>query len=217
MISISEILAKALNPAPSPAALEAICGVAVISDAPMHHRLFATGDKCENFVLVAQGRARVQISTRTGREMILFRLNAGESCALTTSCLLTNSSYYAEGIAETDLKIISIPAASFRSLLNQYPDLSVSLLDNYARRIGELTSVIDRLVSRDLSFELKSLLREKADAENIIKMSHQKIADELGSSREVISRKLKAFENAGLVKLARGRVQILSLSGQDYD
>jgi len=149
--------------------------------------------------------------------MILFRLNAGESCALTTSCLLTNSSYYAEGIAETDLKIITIPAASFRSLLNQYPDLSVSLLDNYARRIGELTSVIDRLVSRDLSFELKSLLREKADAENIIKMSHQKIADELGSSREVISRKLKAFENAGLVKLARGRVQILSLSGQDYD
>jgi len=211
MISISEILRPLLKQAPSPAALRAMGAVATLSDVPAHHRLFATGDKCENFVLIAQGRARVQISTRTGREMILFRLSAGESCALTTSCLLTDSSYYAEGIAETVLKILTIPAAAFRTLLNDYPELSVSLLDNYARRIGELTSVIDRLVSRDLSLELKTLLIEQAGTDAVVHLSHQKIADELGSSREVISRKLKAFEKAGWVALSRGQVQLMAL------
>lgn len=212
MMSIPVVLSQVLHRVPSQSALQAMSAVAALSDVPREHRLFATGDKCENFVLVIQGRARVQISTQTGREMILFRLNAGESCALTTSCLLTDSSYYAEGIAETELKILTIPAAAFRNLIRDYPELSVSLLENYAQRIGELTSVIDRLVSRDLNVELKKLLNEKSNAENIVHLSHQKIADELGSSREVISRKLKAFEHAGLVKLFRGQVQIISLN-----
>ena len=213
MKSISHVLAKAIKPAPSSAGLKALSDAAVLSQAPKDHRLFATGDKCENFVLIAEGQARVQISTRTGREMILFRLNAGESCALTTSCLLTHSSYYAEAIAETPLKIITIPAVTFRKILKEHTELSLSLVDNYAHRIGELTGVIDRLMSRDLNAELKALLREKADADNIVHMSHQKIADEIGSSREVISRKLKTYEKAGFVKMSRGRVSLINLDG----
>lgn len=211
MKSLTEILANALSPTPSKAGLEAMSAVAVLSDVPTDQSLFAPGNKCENFVLVVEGQVRVQLSTRSGREMILFRLNAGESCALTTSCLLTDSPYYAEGIAETELKILTIPAAAFRNLLNDYPELSVRLLDNYARRIGELTGVIDRLMSRDLNQELKRFLIEQSDDDDVVHLSHKKIADELGSSREVISRKLKALENAGQVKLTRGQVHILSI------
>jgi len=213
MTDIAPILAKAITPPPSSAGLKALSNAAALSEAPKDHRLFATGDKCENFVLIAEGQARVQISTRTGREMILFRLNAGESCALTTSCLLTNSSYYAEAIAETPLKIITIPAAIFRKILKEHTELSLSLVDNYAHRIGELTGVIDRLMSRDLNSELKALLKANADADNIVHMSHQKIADEIGSSREVISRKLKTYEKADLVQLSRGRISLLKPDG----
>ena len=209
MISISETLVQSISPAPSGAGLKALSKYATLSEAPANQKLFATGDKCENFVLITEGQARVQISTRTGREIILFRIKAGESCALTTSCLLSHSPYYAEAISETPLKIITIPAAIFRTILQNHPELSISLLDNYAQRIGELTSIIDRLTSRDLNAELKDFLIENADGKNVVHFSHQKIADELGSSREVISRKLKSLENLGFVKLARGKISLL--------
>lgn len=211
MSSITEILVQAITPAPSGAGLKALSEHATLSKAPTNHKLFATGDPCENFVLIVEGRARVQISTRTGREIILFRIEAGESCALTTSCLLSRSPYYAEGISETPLQIITIPAITFRKILFEHPDLSIGLLDNYAQRIGELTGVIDRLVSRDLNSELKSFLIKRADTEKVVQFSHQRIADELGSSREVISRKLKTFEKAGLVQLARGKISLKTL------
>jgi len=144
--------------------------------------------------------------------MILFRLQPGQSCALTTSCILTDSPYYAEGIAETELEILTLPSGQFLDSLKQQPDLFLSLLSNYAHRIGELTGVIDRLMSRDLNAELKDLLLERADTNRDVHLSHQMMADELASSREVISRKLKALEKAGRVTLSRGRVSLTNLS-----
>lgn len=211
MTDVLNSLAQALNTSNNADGIIALSQGAALIEIPDKHRLFASGDICENFVLIAEGTARVQISTRTGREMILFRLEAGQSCALTTSCLLTNSPYYAEGIAETPLKLVSIPAASFRTTINNYPKLAMNLLENYAQRITQLTSVIDRLISRDLGSELKSLLLQKVNDHQQIKLSHQKIADELGSSREVISRKLKAMEKAGLLKLSRGQITLTKL------
>lgn len=211
MISITEILAKTITPAPTGAGLKALSEHATLMTAPENHKLFATGDTCDNFILIIEGQARIQISTRTGREIILFRIKTGESCALTTSCLLSRSPYYAEGVSETPLQIISIPATTFRKILIEHPELSIGLLDNYAQRIGELTRVIDRLVSRDLNSELKKFLIHNADAQKTVHLSHQRIADELGSSREVISRKLKTYEKAGLVQLARGQITVKTL------
>ena len=131
MTFVLTALAKALDSTPKDAGLMALSHNASLVEAPKNHRLFSTGDVCENFVLVAEGQVRVQLSTKSGREMILFRLEPGQSCALTTSCLLTDSPYYAEGIAETPLKLILIPAATFRSTLSSHPKLSIRLLDNY--------------------------------------------------------------------------------------
>lgn len=177
----------------------------------MGTRLFASGDVCENFVLVLKGTAKVQLSTSTGREMILFRLEQGQSCALTTSCILTDSPYYAEGIAETEIEILTLPSQRFLESLSDEPELFRTLLSNYAKRIGELTSVVDRLLSRDLNVELKQLLLERVDGQGRVKLSHQMIADELASSREVISRKLKTLEKLGQVALSRGQVTLLRL------
>ena len=94
-------------------AIQALASAATVSAAPAGAKLFASGDVCENFVIVASGEARVQLSTKTGRDMTLFRLLPGQSCALTTSCLLSESPYYAEGVAETDLELITIPSSAF--------------------------------------------------------------------------------------------------------
>lgn len=211
MSTPSNILASALCISSKSRGLDALAQQATISTCPMGTRLFASGDVCENFVLVLKGTAKVQLSTSTGREMILFRLEQGQSCALTTSCILTDSPYYAEGIAETEIEILTLPSQRFLESLGEEPELFRTLLSNYAKRIGELTNVVDRLLSRDLNVELKKLLLERVDGQGRVKLSHQMIADELVSSREVISRKLKALEKLGQVALSRGQVTLLRL------
>jgi CRP/FNR family transcriptional regulator len=162
----TNILASALGLSHESRGLNTLARNAVVSTAPKGARLFASGDVCENFVIVIKGTAKVQLSTHTGREMILFRLEPGQSCALTTSCILTESPYYAEGIAETDLELMTLPANQFLEVLHNEPELFTILLSNYAQRIGELTGVVDRLLTRDLNVELKKLLLTKADSQN---------------------------------------------------
>lgn len=212
MTTSSHSLANALGVSVETDGLKALASTANVTRCPVGARLFASGDPCENFVVIIEGTAKVQLSTRTGREMILFRLQPGQSCALTTSCILTESPYYAEGIAETEIKLLTLPAGQFLDGLENQPKLFLNLLGNYAQRIGELTGVIDRLMSRDLNAELKDLLLERADTERTVHLSHQMIADELASSREVISRKLKALEKSGRVSLSRGRVTLTNLA-----
>lgn len=172
-------------------------------------RLFASGSAAEHFIIVSNGRAKVQLSSRSGRETLLFRLGPGQCCALTASCLLTNSPYYAEGIAETDLEVVVIGSAAFNAALTASPDLMRTLLSELAERIGELTMLVDRQIGRDLNSELMDFLLQRADPDCKIELSHKKIAEELGTVREVVSRKLKDLEKAGRIKIGRGSVRLL--------
>lgn len=209
MTSITALLAGALGAAETDEELKLLTDNASVISAPAGHKLFASCDNVVNFVMLAEGTARVQISTKSGREMILYRLEAGQSCALTTSCLIKNSPYYAEGVSETPLKLVVIPSSVFRQALGQYPVLAMNLIHDYAERIGQLTGIIDRLVSRDLYTELHAFLSRNSDHNGIVAMSHQRIAEELGSSREVISRKLKVMQDQELVTISRGKVILL--------
>lgn len=172
-------------------------------------RLFASGSAAEHFIKVANGRAKVQLSSRSGRETVLFRLGPGQCCALTASCILTNSPYYAEGIAKTDLEVVVIGSAAFNAALTSSPDLMRTLLSELAERIGELTMIVDRQIGRDLNSALMDFLLQKADPDHKIELSHKKIAEELGTVREVVSRKLKDLEKAGRIKIGRGSVRLL--------
>lgn len=208
---IAKALAAAFYLPPDDAAISAFQRHVTTAHIEAGTVLFATGDICEKFVFVAQGIARVQLSTNSGREMILFRLQPGQSCALTTSCLLTESPYYAQGIAETDMTLITAPASAFRQMLDSNPQLAKIMLENFAQRISELTGVIDHLISRDLTGQLKQFLRTHADEQAVVALSHQQIAEELGSSREVITRKLKILQDDKLVHLMRGRIRLTGL------
>ena len=210
MSLVIEHLTKLFSLSSDAQAVHKLASVAAFSAAPAGTRLFASGDVCENFVIIASGRARVQLSTKTGRDMTLFRLEPGQSCALTTSCLLSESPYYAEGVAETDLEIITIPSSAFREALQASPDMMRFLLSDYASRIAEMTALVDRLTSRDLNAELAEFILGKVDQSDIIALSHKAIADELGTAREVVSRKLKDWEKQAWVELHRGALKILN-------
>jgi CRP/FNR family transcriptional regulator len=172
-------------------------------------RLFASGTAAEQFIIVSSGRAKVQLSSRSGREIVLFRLGPGQCCALTASCLLTNSPYYAEGIAETDLEVVVIGSAAFNAALTSSPGLMRSLLSELAERIAGLTMLVDRRIGRDLNAELMELLLQRAGPDHKIDLSHKKIAEELGTVREVVSRKLKDLEKAGRIRIGRGSIMLL--------
>lgn len=172
-------------------------------------RLFASGNAAEHFITVTSGRAKVQLSSRAGRETVLFRLGPGQCCALTASSILTNSPYYAEGIAETDLEVVVIGSAAFNAALTSSPNLMRTLLTELAERISGLTMLVDRQIGRDLNSELMDFLLERADPDHKIELSHKKIAEELGTVREVVSRKLKDLEKVGRIKIGRGSVRLL--------
>ncbi len=212
MSQIQQHLQSMFGLAPGDANLRLLQARSVFMNVPEGARLFASGDVCENFVIVASGRARVQISTRTGRDIILFRLMPGQSCALTTSCLLSDSPYFAEGIAETDMELITIPSADFHEVMIASPHTMRTLLDDFAARIGTLTALVDRLTSRDLDTELASLLLMSADEAGVVPLSHQAIADEIGTAREVVSRKLKELEKSGILTLGRGALTLIDRS-----
>ena len=108
MSRIADLLASLFGVSSDSHAVEALVQRASIASVPDGTKLFASGDVCENFLIIAGGTARVQLATRSGRGITLFRLEAGQACALTTSCLLSETSYYAEGLAETDLEFVSI-------------------------------------------------------------------------------------------------------------
>lgn len=189
--------------------LDELAKKAVPADIASGTRLFASGDPCENFIFILSGSARIRLSLKTGREVTLFHLSAGQSCALTTSCLLTQSPYYAEGIAETDLEIITISAAEFDRIIEVSPRWSAALLHDYSRRIGGLIALVDSLSERDIDAKLDEFLHSRAASNDVIRLSHKAIAEELGTAREVISRKLKKLENNGVVKLSRGKIQVI--------
>lgn len=208
MSSITDHLSHLFGEKADADALAKLAALAHQTHIPAGTKLFASGDACENFVIIAAGQARVKLSTKSGREVTLFKLDPGQSCALTTSCLLSNTPYYAEGVAETDVDMITIPSAGFHQALASSPHLMQILLSDYAHRIAGLTALVDRLTSRDLNIDLAEFLLQRADRERQIHLSHKQIADELRTAREVISRKLKDWERSGWVTLKRGIVLI---------
>ena len=184
-----------------------------LSGYTVHHvpagtQLFSGGQDCYQFVFVISGEARVQVATRNGRNVELFRLQSGQACALTTACLLNDCSYFAEGVAETDMSLAMVPAKEFFELVDTSHAFMRSLLLDYASRISTLTSLVDRISARDLIQEICAFLLARQNVEGRVEYSHKQISEVLGTAREVVSRKLKVLERRGVIALERGVVRV---------
>lgn len=175
--------------------------------------LFRDGTECSSYVLVVEGSIRVQKVAENGREIVLYRVERGQSCVLTTNCLIARDDYSAEGLAETDVKALVLPAQAFRSLLAQSPVFRDFVFSAYASRISDLLMLIEEVAFGRIDVRLGAWLRQHAGAEGAVSATHQDIAIELGTAREVVSRQLKDFERRGWVALHRGRLEILDRNG----
>lgn len=175
--------------------------------------MFRDGTECSSYVLVIEGSIRVQKVAENGREIVLYRVEAGQSCVLTTNCLIASSDYSAEGIAETDVNALVLPAQTFRALLAQSAIFRDFVFSAYATRISDLLMLIEEVAFGRIDVRLGAWLRQHADGQGIVTATHQDMAVELGTAREVVSRQLKDFERRGWVALHRGRLEILDRNG----
>ncbi len=176
---------------------------------PAGRDVFDLGDEAEAIALLLTGVVRVYKIGETGREITLYRFGLGESCILTANAILNQQSFPAIATVEQDAEAVMIPAAVFREWVRRTDFWREFVFDLLAQRLASLMAVVDEVAFRRMDARLADLLLRRGQAANPIAATHQELADELGSSREVISRLLEDFAGRGLIRLARGSVEIV--------
>lgn len=179
-----------------------------VATVPKDTVIFGPGKAPEYLLLLLDGTVRVQQTSESGREVLLYRVTAGESCVLTTACLLAYEDYTAEGIAETDLRAVLVPRATFDELIARSPEFRRFVFTAYSRRITDLFHVIEEVAFRRIDVRLAQKLLALAGPDGTLQATHQSLAQELGSVREVVSRQLQEFQRRGWVELGRGSVRV---------
>ena len=174
--------------------------------------VFHAGDLCPAFLLVLEGDVRVQLTSASGREVTLYRISAGGSCILTTSCLLSQEDYPAEAIAESDLVAAAIPSALFQDALTGSQQFRTFVFDGFSTRLKNVIARIEELAFTSIDARLGRVLLE-LHIKRVERVTHQDIAVELGTAREVVSRHLKRFAAERWVELGRGRVTVVDPVG----
>jgi CRP/FNR family transcriptional regulator len=171
--------------------------------------MFNEHSPCSGFPLVLAGSVRVVQRFPNGREIQLYRVKSGESCLLSGSCLLGNSDYAASGIAETAVELVVIPPVEFRSLVASDAVFREHVFSLYGERLAALMQLVEAISWQKLDQRLAALLVERArDGATTVQATHQVLADELGSVREIVSRLLRSFEDRGWVELGRERITV---------
>ena len=178
---------------------------------PAGATVFSPGAPCGVYLLVLTGSVRVQMIADTGREIVLYRVRRGESCVLTTACLLGEEAYSAEGVVEEPTVGIAVPAPVFDDLIARSDAFRRFVFAGYGRRVADILATMQAAVFHRVDARLARHLVERAGGP--LDVTHQDLAVELGTAREVVSRHLKAFEKRGLVRLGRGTVEVVDRLG----
>ena len=174
--------------------------------APVGTVMFDENQQCQGFPLLLSGSIRVIKSAANGRELQLYRVCPGESCILTSSCLLGHATYNARGVVEQDVVMVVLPPAAFRLLLSQHEPFRDYIFSLFSERLTDLMQLVSAVAFQKLDQRLAALLIAKPKP---IQSTHQALADELGSVREIVSRLLKNFADQGWVRLGREQIEVI--------
>ncbi|MDO6459933.1 Crp/Fnr family transcriptional regulator [Granulosicoccaceae sp. 1_MG-2023] len=180
---------------------------------PQGIHAFEAGQPCKAFLLVTHGSVKVVQHADDGREIVLYRVQDGESCLLTTACLLSGEDYAVSAITECETRALALPADTFNTLLDTDKDFRHYVFRHYSARMSDFIRLVRELAFGNLDRRLRHCLLERAGNTGHISMTHQALADELGSTREVVSRRLKEYENLGWIRLHRGEIELLDTQG----
>jgi CRP/FNR family transcriptional regulator len=176
---------------------------------PQGRDVFVEGDQVEAIALLISGAVRVYKIGETGREITLYRFGNGESCILSANAILSSETFDAIATVDEEAEAIMIPAETFREWVRQHDIWRDFLFDLLSQRLAAVMSIVGEVAFGRMDSRLATLLIDRAAGENPIRTTHQEIAAELGSSREVISRLLEDLSSAGLIRTGRGRIEVL--------
>ena len=199
---------KALYPALAGLAasdVDAVLAGAQVVDLPAGTSLFGAGSPCRQFPFVLSGSIRVA-KVGEGRELQLYRVGPGESCVLTSSCLVGSSDYPASGVVESDARLVVLPRDAFDALMSKHAPFRQYVFGLFAERLADLMGLVEAVAFHKLDRRVATVLLGRGKT---VSLTHQQLADEVGSVREIVTRVLKGLADEGLVRLSRGSIEIL--------
>ncbi|MBL6982482.1 MAG: Crp/Fnr family transcriptional regulator [Anaerolineales bacterium] len=176
---------------------------------PAGSDVFLEGDRADAIALLLSGIVRVYKIGETGREITLYRFGLGESCILTANAILSQKSFPAIAIVEEDAEAVMIPAEAFRDWVYRHDLWREFVFDLLSDRLSTIITIIDEVVFQRMDRRVAVWLIKQSALKNPVHVTHQEIAADLGSSREVISRILEDFSRAGLIETGRGIIEVL--------
>lgn len=166
----------------------------------------------QSMPIVVSGTVRVMRKDENGNEILLYYLNSNESCAMAYTCCMEARKSEIKAVAETDCEIVTVPHQKLDEWLIKYPTWKSYIFKSFTDRFNELLKSLESLAFQKLDERLIRYLKNKTSASGkmVVSLSHQQIADELGTSRVVVSRLLKMLENEKKVILYRNELKVLS-------
>lgn len=176
---------------------------------PAGQDVFVEGDRVDGIALLISGVVRVYKIGETGREITLYRFGLGQSCILTANAILSQKNFPAIATVEQDAEAVMIPADIFRDWVRRYDLWREFVFDLLSQRLVTVMSIVDEVAFRRMDVRVASLIGTRCRVQNPTRITHQEIAAELGSSREVISRILEDFAARGLIRVGRGEIEVL--------
>jgi len=174
--------------------------------------VFSPDNIPNGLIFLVEGTVRVSHTSENGRDIVLYRLEAGESCVLTTACMLAEEAYNAEGIAETNVVSVVLPRNLFDRLAAEEESFRSFVFAAYSRRLIDLLRVVDDVAFGRIDVRLAQRLIALANDNEEIDATHQQLASELGTAREVISRVLQDFSKRGIINQTRGHISLTNRS-----
>lgn len=187
--------------------LRAECAVVNAEDGQV---LLEQGAFADRFVFPLAGGTRAVVRSSEDREITLDRVKPGDCCTLSASCLFGACPSPARGVVEGELTAVVLPGELFFRMVDESVAFRRFVFGGISRRFARLVQMVDRVAFQTVEKRLANALLERRAP---IRVTHQALAMELGSVREIISRHLKSFENRGWVSLARQRIEILDRDG----
>jgi CRP/FNR family transcriptional regulator, anaerobic regulatory protein len=173
--------------------------------------LIQTGDDIFFVPIVIKGILRIVRQDEEGREVFLYHLYPGQTCAMAINCCQSHKKSMVKAIAEDDTEVLQIPVNLVEEWL-KYPEWKTFVNSTYSTRFAELMEVIDLIAFSNMDKQVLHYLQERARAANskALYITHQEIADELHTHREAISRLLRTMEQKNIVRLGRNTIEILT-------
>lgn len=172
--------------------------------------IFDEGDECSGVAFILNGSIRVTKVGKNGREIMLYQIKRGDSCILTISSILSSISFPATAIVEEDAEVIFLTSQQFKAMMSTNIGLQEYVFKLLSNRLLDIMMLVDEIIFHKVDERvIEYLLKNTQDSSETIKVTHEALAAQLGTAREVISRNLKGLEKEGSIKLLRGRIKVL--------